>query len=115
MDRLGGRDDPHFLYTPEQVGGDGRCHLSRGGLATESKEQFFYFYKTLFSKLDITLPFTKFEQVVLCLLNIVPTQLHPNSWAFVWVFKLLSEDMGRESSLSVFFWFFSLRWTEKVG
>ncbi|RDY12244.1 hypothetical protein CR513_02989, partial [Mucuna pruriens] len=66
---------------------------------------------TLFSELYITLPFTALEQLVLCALNIAPSQLHPNNEAF----ELLSEDLGREPSLGVFFWFFSTRRTEKVG
>ncbi|RDX93890.1 hypothetical protein CR513_23793, partial [Mucuna pruriens] len=36
---------------------------------------------------------------ILRALNITPTQLHPNSWAFVQVFELLSEDMQRAPSL----------------
>ncbi|RDX77761.1 hypothetical protein CR513_42058, partial [Mucuna pruriens] len=75
----------------------------------EIEEPFFYFYKTLFLKLGIKLPFTNFEQAVLRALNIALTQLHPNNWAFVRAFELLSEDMGREPSLSVYFWFFFLR------
>ncbi|RDX71421.1 hypothetical protein CR513_49248, partial [Mucuna pruriens] len=48
----------------------------------EGEEHYFYFYKTLFSKLGITLPFTPFEQA----------------------FELLSEDLGWEPSLSILFW-----------
>ncbi|RDX86000.1 hypothetical protein CR513_32723, partial [Mucuna pruriens] len=66
--------------------------------AADGAEHYFYFYETLFSKLGITLPFTAFEQSVLCALNIAPTQLNPNSWAF----ELLSEDLGWEPSLGVF-------------
>ncbi|RDX94949.1 hypothetical protein CR513_22593, partial [Mucuna pruriens] len=53
------------------------------------------------------------ERAVLRALNIAPTQLHPNRWAFMWTFELLSEEMDREPSLSIFFWFFSLRWVKK--
>ncbi|RDX73921.1 hypothetical protein CR513_46396, partial [Mucuna pruriens] len=78
-------------------------------------EHYFYFYETLFSKLSIILPFTAFEQLVLCTLNIAPAQIHPNSWAFVRAFELLSEDLSWEPSLGVFYWFFSIHQTEKVG
>ncbi|RDY07356.1 hypothetical protein CR513_08547, partial [Mucuna pruriens] len=60
------------------------------------------------------LPFTHFERSVLHALNVVPTQLHPNGWAFVRAFELLCEDMGRVLSLGVFFWFFLVRRTEKT-
>ncbi|RDY02319.1 hypothetical protein CR513_14237, partial [Mucuna pruriens] len=83
--------------------------------AVEIEEPFFYFYKTLFSKLGIKLPFIDFEWAALQVLNIALTQLHPNSWAFVQAFELLCEDMGNEPLLSVFFWFFSLRRAKKVS
>ncbi|RDX79984.1 hypothetical protein CR513_39529, partial [Mucuna pruriens] len=38
-----------------------------------------------------------------------------NYWAFIKAFELLCEDLGRAPSLSVFFWFFSLRKVTKVG
>ncbi|RDY05630.1 hypothetical protein CR513_10505, partial [Mucuna pruriens] len=71
---------------------------------------FFYLYDTLHLKLGVKLSFTHFDQSISCTLNVAPTQLHLNSWAF-----LLCEDMGRVPSLSVFFWFFLLRKTTKVG
>ncbi|RDX87300.1 Protein CLEC16A, partial [Mucuna pruriens] len=81
--------------------------------AAEIEEPYFYLYETLFSKLGIQLPFTDFEQAALRALNVAPTQLHPNNWAFVRAFELLCEDMGREPSLSILFWFFSLRRVDK--
>ncbi|RDX73996.1 hypothetical protein CR513_46311, partial [Mucuna pruriens] len=59
----------------------------------------FYLYDTLPLKLRIQLPFTQFERAVLRTLNIAPTQPHPNSWAFLQVFELLSEDIRRAPSL----------------
>ncbi|RDX96311.1 hypothetical protein CR513_21027, partial [Mucuna pruriens] len=60
---------------------------------------FFYLYGTLHLKLGVKLPFTHFEQVVLRVLNVAPTQLHPNNWAFVRAFELLCEDLGQAPSL----------------
>ncbi|RDX80200.1 hypothetical protein CR513_39282, partial [Mucuna pruriens] len=76
---------------------------------------FFYLYDTLHSKLGVKLPFTHFERAVLQALNVAPTQIHPNSWAFVRAFELFCEDLRRAPTLSVFFWFFSLCKTDKVG
>ncbi|RDY13061.1 hypothetical protein CR513_02070, partial [Mucuna pruriens] len=59
------------------------------------------------------LPFMHFEWSVLHVLNVAPTQLHPNGWAFIRAFELLCEDIGRAPSLGVFFWFFSVRQTKK--
>ncbi|RDY09221.1 hypothetical protein CR513_06446, partial [Mucuna pruriens] len=45
----------------------------------DTEGPFFYFYDTLFLKLGVKLPFIDFEWSVLRVLNIAPTQLHPNS------------------------------------
>ncbi|RDX88231.1 hypothetical protein CR513_30209, partial [Mucuna pruriens] len=76
---------------------------------------FFYAYEPVFSKLGLKLPFTTFEQSVLKALNVAPSQLHPNSWAFVRAFELLCEDLGQAPSLGVFFWYFRVKKAPKVG
>ncbi|RDY01986.1 hypothetical protein CR513_14616, partial [Mucuna pruriens] len=76
---------------------------------------YFYLYDTLHSKLGVKLPFTHFERAILQALNVAPTQLHPNSWAFVRAFELLCEDLGKAPMLGVFFWFFTVKKTDKVG
>ncbi|RDX61925.1 hypothetical protein CR513_59798, partial [Mucuna pruriens] len=83
--------------------------------SAEGSKPFFYLYDTLHSRLGIQLPFTSFERSVLRVLNVAPTQLHPNSWAFVRAFELLCEDLGKAPSLGVFFWFFTPRKTDRVG
>ncbi|RDX63438.1 hypothetical protein CR513_58132, partial [Mucuna pruriens] len=60
----------------------------------DTKAPFFHFYDTLPLELGIKLPFTHFERSVFRVLNIAPTQLHPNSWTFVRAFELLCEDIG---------------------
>ncbi|RDX58531.1 hypothetical protein CR513_62148, partial [Mucuna pruriens] len=85
-----------------------RLARSRGG-------SFFYLHDTLPLKLGTKLPFTHFERLILRALNVAPTQLHSNSWAFVRAFELLCEDMRRAPSLRVFFWFFALYKTTKIG
>ncbi|RDX82531.1 hypothetical protein CR513_36661, partial [Mucuna pruriens] len=67
--------------------------------SAEGSRPFFYLYDTLHSKLGIKLPFTHFEWSVLRALNVAPTQLHPNSWAFVRAFELLCEDLGKAPTL----------------
>ncbi|RDX99324.1 hypothetical protein CR513_17626, partial [Mucuna pruriens] len=83
--------------------------------SAEGSEPFFYLYDTLHSRLGVQLPFTSFERSVLRVLNVAPTQLHPNSWAFVRAFELLCEDLGKAPSLGVFFWFFTPRKMDRVG
>lgn len=43
----------------------------------------------MFSKVDLRLPLSSFEKGVLTELNVVPTQLHPNNWAFIQAFHIL--------------------------
>jgi len=50
------------------------CHGREGAV-----EEFFYMYMCHFSQLHICLPFDEFTMGVLRLLNVAPTQLHPNS------------------------------------
>ncbi|RDX87785.1 hypothetical protein CR513_30698, partial [Mucuna pruriens] len=76
---------------------------------------FFFIYEPVFSKLGLKLPFTAFKRSVLRAFNVAPSQLHSNSWAFVRAFELLCEDLGRAPSLGVFFWFFRVKKTPKVG
>ncbi|RDX76915.1 hypothetical protein CR513_43041, partial [Mucuna pruriens] len=83
--------------------------------ASPNETSFFYIYESVFSKLGLKLPFTSFERSILEALNVAPSQLHPNSWAFVRTFELLCEDLGWEPSLGVFFWFFRVKKTPKVG
>jgi len=50
--------------------------LGRGKKAKD----FFYFYSCLISDIHVCFPFDEFTMEVLCVLNVAPTQLHPNSW-----------------------------------
>ena len=47
------------------------------------------------------------------MLNVALTQLHPHSWDFVWVFKVLSKFLGRETNMRVFFSFFQSKGVSK--
>jgi len=53
------------------------CHGQEG--ATKG---FFYMYMCHFSQLHMRVPFDDFTMGVLRLLNVAPTQLHPNSWGY---------------------------------
>jgi len=54
------------------------CHGQEG-----ATEEFFYMYMFHFSQLYVRLPFDDFTIGVLRLLNVAPTQLHLNSWAYL--------------------------------
>jgi len=50
---------------------------------------FFFFYKTVFKRIGMRLPFSAFEWELLTEINVAPAQLHPNSWAFIKAFGIL--------------------------
>jgi len=77
------------------------CHGREG-----AAEEFFYMYMCHFSQLHIRLSFDEFTMGVLRLLNVAPTQLHPNSWAYLQAFKLLCMALYLEPSPRAFLYFF---------
>jgi len=80
------------------------CH-GREGVAKD----FFYMYMCHFSQLHIWLPFDEFTMGVLRLLNVAPTQLHPNSWAYLQAFRLLCMALYLQPSPQAFLYFFVTR------
>jgi len=52
---------------------------------------FFFVYTTFFADLRVTLPFDDFTMVVLRILNMAPTQLHPNSLASLQAFWIICD------------------------
>ena len=87
----------------------------RGGIPvcagdrTDPKKPFFFLYTTVFKWLKLRLPFTGFERALLTEINVVPSQLHPNNWAFVRAFAILSNLLGYPPSVDVFLYFFKAK------
>ncbi|RDX92216.1 hypothetical protein CR513_25695, partial [Mucuna pruriens] len=73
----------------ERPGEGGRCYT--------------YLYGTLALKLGIKVPFLAFECSVLRIFNVAPTQIHPNSWAFICAFEVLCDEIEKSSSLKTDF------------
>ena len=69
-------------------------------------ELFCFIYATLFKKVKLRFPFTRFERELLTELNIAPAQLHPNSWAFVRAFQILCAHLVLPASVDVFLFLF---------
>ena len=72
-------------------------------------EPFFFFYQTVFKRVEQRLPFNSFETELLTELNVAPSQLHPNSWAFIKAFSLLMGYLGLSPSVDVFLHFFEAK------
>jgi len=76
---------------------------------------FSYVYEFMFKEYSMTFPLTDFEAKMLSLMNIAPSQLHPNSWAFLRCFELVCGHLGFEPSFSVFTYFYQMKIGKLVG
>jgi len=72
-------------------------------------ELFCFIYTTLFKKVKLRLPFTRFERELLTELNIAAAQLHPNSWAFVRAFQIMCAHLGLPASVDIFLFLFEAK------
>ena len=72
-------------------------------------EPFFFLYATIFKRIKLRLPLTGFEQALLTEINVAPTQLHSNGWAFVRAFTILCNHLGFTPSVDVFLYFFEAK------
>ena len=80
------------------------CHGQEG-----ADDKFFYMYMCHFSQLHFRLPLDDFTMGVLCQLNVVPTQLHPNSWAYLQAFRVLCQSLYLRPSPHAFLYFYDTR------
>jgi len=62
-----------------------------------------------FSKGPPTSPFVHFWKELLTELNVTPTQLHPNSWAFIRAFIIQCAQFDILPSVEVFLYFFEAK------
>ncbi|MED6148260.1 hypothetical protein PIB30_051453 [Stylosanthes scabra] len=61
--------------------------------------EYFYMYTTVLLDLGVRFPFSQFECGVLSQLKCVPSQIHPNAWAFIRRFEVLMNYLGQEPML----------------
>ncbi|MED6204433.1 hypothetical protein PIB30_009176 [Stylosanthes scabra] len=70
---------------------------------------YYYVYARVMADLKMKFPLTKFECQVLTQMNRAPSQLHPNSWAFLRAFEVLMEFLECRPSLGLFFSLFQVK------
>ncbi|QCD96786.1 hypothetical protein DEO72_LG6g1496 [Vigna unguiculata] len=93
------------IISPERVNAIERvCH----GLE-RATEKFFYMYMCHFSQLHMRLPLDDFTTGVLHELNVPPTQLHPNNWAYLQAFHVLCHSLYLRPSPPAFLYFYDTR------
>jgi hypothetical protein len=77
-------------------------------MAGEGDESYFV-YTTFLEEFGVKIPFTPFEMDVLKFLNVAPTQIRPNSWAFIRAFEILCKALGLEPSVGAFLCFYGTK------
>ncbi|MCH79874.1 hypothetical protein A2U01_0000635 [Trifolium medium] len=70
---------------------------------------YFYMYTALISVLNLWFPFIAFEISMLKTLNVAPSKLHPNGWAFIKAFEIACLGFELEPSVGVFFSFYHIK------
>ena len=86
-------------------------YCGRGSWPTD----FFYMYARMMKDSCILIPFDDFCSGVLHTLNVAPTQLHPNSWAYKRAFQLFCSTLAIISTIPLFLYHYLTRPGRKVG
>jgi hypothetical protein len=85
--------------------GEGECVT----IVNLTPPHYFYMYGAFFKAFNLWLPFTSFEMAILRVLNVAPTQLSPNGWAYVKCFEVLCSALELSPSTGVFFYFYYVK------
>ncbi|GAU42036.1 hypothetical protein TSUD_90700 [Trifolium subterraneum] len=75
----------------------------------------FPMYQIAFEQMGYGLPFSDFEVAVFRYLHLTPSQLHPNSLAFIRAFEMTTAYFGFLSTISLFFHAFHLQRSKPKG
>ncbi|GAU46762.1 hypothetical protein TSUD_92570 [Trifolium subterraneum] len=75
----------------------------------------FPMYQIAFEHMGYKLPFSDFEVAVFRYLHLTPSQLHPNSLAFIRAFEMTAAYLGFLPTIPLFFHAFHLQWSKPKG
>ena len=79
------------------------------------EDHVFPMYEVVFKDMDFQLPFSDFQWEVLRWTKLSPSQIHPNSYAFMRAFELVCQYLGVPPFKNVFFTIFTIqRGAEKM-
>ncbi|KAL5058119.1 hypothetical protein RYX36_029723, partial [Vicia faba] len=84
-------------------------------ICSEFTEYGFPMYEIMFRDLGLKLPFSDFQAGVFCHLNLAPSQLHPNSIAFLLAFELTCRFLRIGAKIPLFFRVFHLQRQSRGG
>ena len=105
------RDKTHLSFSKEHddkvaispcLPGEPVCTDNEGN----DDHPFCFIYLTVFKKVKLRFPLTRFERELLTELDIAPAQLHPDGWAFVRAYQIICTHLGHPASVEVFLFLF---------
>lgn len=78
------------------------------------KDEMYHMYAAVLEEFKVKIPFTPFDMDVLKFVNMTPSQIQPNSWAFIRGFEILCKALELEPSVGVFFHFYGMKGVNKM-
>ncbi|CAJ2668024.1 unnamed protein product [Trifolium pratense] len=107
-------EDPRLYTIVEDVGNgpvNWEAHLPEEGkrICSTFSEDGFAMYELAFKELGFKLPFSNFECEVFGRLKVAPSQLHPNSMAFIRAYPILCRYLDVEATVPLFFHIFKIQ------
>jgi hypothetical protein len=78
-------------------------------VCSEYENYVFPMYEVVFKDMGFRLPFSDFQREMLRWTKLSPSQIHPNSYAFMRAFELLCDYLRIPASKNVFFSFFTVQ------
>ncbi|CAJ2656742.1 unnamed protein product [Trifolium pratense] len=107
-------DDPQLYTIVEDIRNgpvNWETHLPEEGkhICSEFTEDGFAMYELAFKELGFKLPFSNFECEVFGRLKVAPSQLHPNSMAFILAYPILCRYLNVEATVPLFFHIFKIQ------
>jgi len=102
---------PDNAFSAHKCHHSDRVFFGRGS----SPVDFFFLYAKVIKDSRLRLPLDEFSTGVLRALNVAPTQLHPNSWAYIRGFQMLCLGLGLTTTPALFLHYYCTRPGKKVG
>ncbi|PNX61304.1 hypothetical protein L195_g060603, partial [Trifolium pratense] len=107
-------DDPRLYTIVEDIRNgpvNWETHLPEEGkrICSPFTDDGFAMYELAFKELGFKLPFSRFECEVFGRLKVAPSQLHPNSMAFIRAYPILCRYLNVEATVPLFFHIFKIQ------
>ncbi|CAJ2664251.1 unnamed protein product [Trifolium pratense] len=109
--------DPRLFTVVEEAGSENwEVHMPAEGerVCSSYAGCSFTMYEMAFKELGFRLPFNDLEAGIFGRLRVAPSQLHPNSLAFIRAYQILCRYLEVEATVALFFYIFQIQ-RQKVG